>query len=104
MDEFDDYVIVPSIPKSELEQFASFFHQDWKLIFPDFHAGAEMYLSSVTNEQKYKLKEQLIQLVENHKDSDQATIKKEWLNLGAQGWQKSLNITDTLNDFVKMMK
>src|SRR5882724_9152575 len=39
-DEFpnpEDYAIVPSRLKTELEKLASWFGQDWKLIYPNFY-------------------------------------------------------------------
>jgi hypothetical protein len=41
------YRVVPSPRQSELQQLASWFHQDWKLFFPDFYTGLRIYLDNL---------------------------------------------------------
>jgi len=104
VDNIESYKVVKSEKKSELQKFAMYFHQDWKLVFPDFYTGAEMYLSSIKTEQKVLLKNQLSDFISLHRNSSPAIVKTEWLKLGAQGWQKRLNIIDTLSEFVRLME
>lgn len=104
MDDIESYRIVPSEPKSELQKFAFWFHQDWKLIFPDFHTGAEMYLSSLSPERKEVLRQALAQFIERNRDADASELIDEWVKLGAQAWQSDLDFLRTLDDFLRMMR
>ena len=88
---------------SELEKFAKWFHQDWKLVYSDFYVGARMYFSSLSLERKHELRRELREFVEAHRDKSQSAWLASWLRAGAQGWQGSLDIRETLADFVGML-
>ena len=95
------YQIAPGPRRSELEMFASFFFQDWYLIFPDFYTGVDMYISAISRKQRQILSKQLEQFVEDHKTP--AQLKQAWLNAGAQAWPPELEIVSTLRDFAKII-
>jgi hypothetical protein len=90
-------------PKNELSQFARWFHQDWKLEFENFHEGATMYFESLTPERKKLLRSELSEFLEAHPGQSGKGLKRSWLRLGAAGWQRDLDIRDTLGQFVKML-
>ena len=52
MSENSSYKIIKGKTKPELEKFAAWFHQDWALIYSDFEEGADMYIRSLTPDQK----------------------------------------------------
>jgi hypothetical protein len=95
------YKIVRTQPKSELEQFAGWFHQDWKLVFNDFYAGAEMYFATLASARKEVLREELATFLQAHSSAD--ALKRSWLRSGAQGWQENLDIRKTLAEFLRML-
>lgn len=97
------YVVVPKKNRSELQTFASWFHQDWELVFPDFYQGAKMYIDSLSTERKKVLKSELIEFINKYIGSNSSEVKRGWLSLGAQAWQSDKDIHKTLNDFVRLM-
>jgi len=91
--------VVPSKP-TELEAFASFFHQDWRLMYPNFHAGAKLYIGSLSNESKRKLRAELLNFIAGR---SARSTRKRWIALGAQAWDPDLEIVATLKSFADMI-
>jgi hypothetical protein len=94
------YKVVPSPERSELHKFASWFHQDWKLVFPDFRAGVEIYLKNLPMDGRRILADELRKFIEHNSTASSQELKQQWLELGAQGWQNSLDIHSTLDEFL----
>lgn len=104
MSTLDSYTVIkPASPKTELEQFASWFHQDWKLVFSDFYDGARMYASSLSIARKAALLRELSEFVETHHNASSSALMASWLKLGAQGWERKYDIHKTLLDFVRIL-
>ncbi len=93
---------VPKREKSELQRFASWFHQDWKLIYPDFHKGAQMYLGSLPPERRVTLKKELQIFLDQHAGGTSKSMLHAWFSLGAEAWQADLDITATFRYFVSL--
>lgn len=98
------YRVVPSPARSELQQLALWFHQDWKLLFPDFHAGLTMYLENLPAPRRVVLGRELREFVEQNRDASARALTRRWLSLGAQGWQSSLDIRSTLEEFCRIVE
>jgi CdiI immunity protein len=96
-------IVQPKVQKSELHQFASWFHQDWKLLFKNFHDGAAIYFASLPPERRAKLRLELIVFLDDHREKSIEGLKRSWLKSGAQGWQADLDIRATLGEFVRML-
>ena len=96
-------IVKDAQPRSELSQFAAWFHQDWKFVFKNFREGTLMYFQSLTPERKKALRSELSAFLEAHQDRSREDLKRSWLQAGAQGWQANLDIRDTLGEFVKML-
>ena len=88
---------------SELQKFASWFHQDWEYVYPDFYQGARMYLAPLPPERRMVLRQELQDFISENANASPVVIKKLWLQLGAQGWQSSIDIGDGLQEFLRMM-
>jgi hypothetical protein len=99
-----EYRPVAAAAKSELEQFASWFHQDWKLIFPDFYSGLKLYLDNLTPGRRQVLGDELQQFLRENSGASAEDLKRSWLRLGAQAWQASLDIRQTLEDFQRVIQ
>ena len=102
MNDIGSYRIIPSEPQTELQQFASWFHQDYELLFSNFYEGADMYLRSITLERKKVLGQELKQFIKDNQNSEREEIIEAWCGLGAQAWQEDLEVLPVLNDFVWM--
>lgn len=98
------YRVVPSTTRSELQQLALWFHQDWKLLFPDFYAGLHLYLENLPAERRVVLGRELREFVEQNRGASVQALKRRWLRLGAQGWQSSLDIHSTLAAFCRIVE
>ncbi len=86
---------------TELEQFASWFHQDWHLFFPDFHQGAAMYVVSLSAARRAALRRELAAFLEEHAGSSSKAILNRWRKLGAQAWDRDLNIKTWLTEVAR---
>jgi hypothetical protein len=99
MQDSDSFKVVQSKDLSELQQFASWFHQDWKLLFPDFYTGTEMYLKGLSSDRQATLKRELHDFLDKNKNASEKVLFKSWLDLGAQGWDSKLEIRAALLEF-----
>ena len=98
------YRVVPSPRQSELQQLASWFHQDWNLVFPDFYTGLRMYLDNLPAGRRAALGSELRRFMEQNQGASAKALKRLWLRLGAQGWQANLDIRDTLDAFWRIIE
>jgi hypothetical protein len=94
----EDYQIVGVSQHSELEQFALFFNQDWKLMFPDFYRGTKLYLESLPAARRKVLAQEFKAFLETNASASPKKLLKLWLALGAAGWQSDLDIRAGLKD------
>lgn len=85
---------VPSPAKSELQKFASWFHQDWQLFYESFDEGAGMYLQDLPEDRKHILKAELTQFLPS-------ANRRSWLKLGAQAADR--DVQTMLQRFLQMM-
>lgn len=81
------YRVVSSSPKkrSELEQFAMWFHQNWSVFFPTFEEAASAYLRQLPAERKVNLRGELAAFLEKNAAATRGGLPRGWLKLGAQG-------------------
>jgi hypothetical protein len=99
----EDYTIVPSRQKTELEKFASWFGQDWELIYPNFYEGARMYFGQLSEQRRIILRRELSEFIVKSVGLPSETIEESWFKLGAQAWQPDLVIMPVLKDFLWML-
>ena len=88
---------------SELQKFARWFHQDYSLIFDDFHAGAAMYLEKLSDANRALLRSQLASFLVSHQHDTTSAVRKAWFALGAEAWDHKLDLRTTLEEFLDMM-
>jgi hypothetical protein len=94
---------VGSHDRSELEQFAAWFHQDWDVMYPDFYEGARAYLADLSPARRGELREELEEFLGRHRHATPREMLEAWFGLGARAWQPGLDISTTLRDFLQMM-
>lgn len=99
----DEIRIVATPPRSELQKFAGWFHQDYTLFFTDFHEGARMYLADLPLERKPVLRRELLAHLETHSGASQEEMLKLWWRLGAGAWPPDLDMKKALREFTEMM-
>lgn len=87
--------------RTELEKFATFFCQDWEIMFPNFYSGAKDYFDSLPRDRRLILRKELQELVES--TSSTPCLQKAWFRLGAEAWQRDLEISAALRDFIWML-
>ena len=87
--------------RTELELFTSFFHQDFNLVGEDAYDVARRHFAGISVARRAALKSELVGLLEFRK-SKQA-LRNAWRRLGAQNWQKGLDLRTALNDFADML-
>jgi hypothetical protein len=92
------YQVVPKPERSELEQFASSFHQDFGLMKMTVHEWARKYFGTLTANRSKVLREQLQSFVAQHPGSPDS-LRKAWLAQGAQYWPRSIDLEEGLRKF-----
>ncbi len=88
---------------TELQKFARWFHQDHSLIFDDFRSGAEIYLESLRADRRMLLRSQLENFLVQHERATTAAMRKAWLALGAEAWDRELDVKSMLTLFLDIM-
>jgi hypothetical protein len=101
--DLSDYHIIPGKHQTELEKFASWFHQDWKLIYPHFYEGAKIYINDLSAERKGVLRQELLNFISTNADRRSEAVISSWCDLGADAWQSDLEILATLKDFADLL-
>jgi hypothetical protein len=89
---------VTATEPSELSQFAAWFHQDWKRAFPDFYRAVSAYLAGLSDARLSRLAVELDAFVNAHANLDESALEERWYQLGAQAWQRDLDIRAALTD------
>ena len=100
MEEFP-FEVIPTPEQSELEAFACWFHQDWRLVFSNFQSGAEMYIDSLPSERSKILATELRHFLSDNANSADSDLRQAWFSLGAEAWQRDLKIKDALRAFLE---
>jgi len=71
-----------------LEGLASWFHQDWKLIYPDIPTAARDYLQGRSATERESLRRELKMFLEAKTGRSSEQIRSAWIALGAQSWPR----------------
>jgi hypothetical protein len=104
MDKAGTYKVVATEPKTPLQKFALWFHQDWYVQYPNFHEGARMYIEQLSSKEKMALASELEAFTKQHQSNTGKGAKNAWLKLGAAHWQKELEILPTLKEWAAMAR
>ena len=87
---------------NELESFALFFHQDWKLMFSTYDELIEHYLDNIPTGQKADLIEQLSVFLKQNSDVSEEEFNENWLALGAESIDRKVSLYSRLQKQVKV--
>ena len=90
--------------KSELEKFASFFHQDFTLMFHGMLQGIEEYTEKLSADQKQALVQQLKTLLSEYSGNDNKGLIKAWFRLGAEWGERKILRENLLNTIERLEK
>lgn len=83
-------------PASELQCFARWFHQDFKLLFDNATLGAEAYIETLGQSRRQELKRELRQLLDEYRGVRGRGLEKAWFRVGAQWWDRQADLRETL--------
>jgi hypothetical protein len=93
------YTTVGPPERSELQQFAQWFHQDWKLFYADFFVGFDIYINTIDENRRFILRNQLRAFLDSYSNDSPQQLNQRWHTLGAEAWQANLDIRETLEKF-----
>jgi hypothetical protein len=79
-------VISLRTPESELEAFASFFHQDFAMEYPDIRSGVVHYLTQLDAPERAALRNELETFLLDHQGDAPEALRQAWFDLGADYW------------------
>jgi hypothetical protein len=89
--------VVPQPERSELQQFASSFHQDFGLMKMTVHEWARAYFRNLTGDRSKVLRSELHAFVADTRSPK--SLRKAWLAQGAQYWPKDVDLQESLRMF-----
>ncbi|HEY4081752.1 MAG TPA: hypothetical protein VGM81_13755 [Burkholderiaceae bacterium] len=87
-----------------LEEFASWFHQDFFVLFPNVQSGAAEYLAQLTDSQRHLLLSQLGLFVQANGRASEKAIRRAWFKLGAQAWPARGDTKALLASFLEQIR
>ena len=91
-----------NIPWTELEKFASYFHQDIIYLKEDVHEMGRQYISSLPSEKRVALKLEIADLLSKH-ESPKALLKA-WHAKGAEAWDRKVDLRSFLEGISKALE
>jgi hypothetical protein len=91
---------VPASKRTELAEFAGWFHQDTGFLFSEPIAAGKAYFSGLSAERREKLRIELAAFLEQHAESSNRSIGNAWTRLGVQWWPRHSPIGETLRELL----
>ena len=95
-------VSVPRLPP--LERFATWFHQDFKLAFPDVQSGGIVMIEQLSSAEKKLLSSELAAFLANHEGSSEKALRRAWMKLGVQYWPRRGDTKSLLTGFLNHLR
>ncbi len=89
---------------SEIEDFASFFHQDFDLMGKDPNEYAHDIFNGLSKKQKSSLRESFIQLLDENSGKKQKGLLNSWRRLGAVWWDKKIDLRATMQNWINCLE
>jgi hypothetical protein len=86
--------------QTELEMFASYFHQDFGVLHVSAEEGAQRYLKTLSIDRKAQLSSEAVRFLNQYAGKNHQSKKNAWLKLGAQWWSEE-QIIPTLEGITK---
>lgn len=83
-----------------LKRFVRFFHQDFGLLNCDPDEIALGFFRLLSIEEKVSLKKGFLELLDENPGKKQKGLRKAWLRLGAQWWDRKLDLRKSIEDWI----
>lgn len=97
-------ILVPKYgDETVLERFVSVFHQDFELFDRSPDEIATGVFRSLSVEEKVSLKNELIELLDKNPGKKQKGLLNSWFRLGAQWWDKRLDLRQSIENWVSKL-
>ncbi len=74
--------------QTELGKFASYFHQDFGILYASAEEGAHRYLNALSVERKAQLSSEVAKFLNQLPSKNHQSKRNAWLKLGAQWWNE----------------
>jgi hypothetical protein len=100
----DMHVIASSDKTSPLQNLASWFHQDFKLMGMEADDWGKEFIKSLSAAQRRTLKVELLELAAAYPGRSGKGLLNAWARLGAQSWPRSANLRDTIQLWVEALE
>ncbi len=89
---------------STIEDFASFFHQDFDLMEESPDEFAHILFKSLSDEQKKELRESFLKLLEEYPGKKQGGLVKAWYRLGAHWWDRKYDLRSIIQNWINFLE
>ena len=90
--------------RSEIEDFASFFHRDFDLMEKDPNKYAQDIFNALSKKQKTSLHKSFIQLLEENTGKKQKGLLNAWCRLGAEWWDKKIDLRASIQNWINYLE
>ena len=90
-DDPENYNLVSVRVVTGLEGLASWFHQDWKLIYPDVPTAARAYIQTLPGSERTLLRQELESFLEANSGRTAEQVREAWIALGVGSWPRGEN-------------
>jgi hypothetical protein len=90
--------------RSEIEDFASLFHQDFSLMEKDPNEYAKEIFSVLSKKQKSSLRESFIKLLKENSGKKQKGLINSWRRLGAVWWDNKIDLRATMQNWINYLE
>jgi hypothetical protein len=97
--------VVPRPPPSALAELASWFGQDFELIFPDLDVVgvARIHFRQLTAAKAVVLRGELLEFLRKHSEQPPGVLTRLWVKQGVQYWPRGLDTRATLKMFLDIL-
>lgn len=99
----DEYEVVSVRTPSGVRALASWFHQDWKLVYPDAPTAARVYIQGLSSSERALLRRELKAFLEANSGKSAEEVREAWLALGAGSWPKDGSTVATLTAILETL-
>lgn len=92
----DEYEVISVRTPSGVRALASWFHQDWRLVYPDVPTAAGAYIGGLSDSERALLRRELAAFLDANSGKSPEQVREAWLAVGAGSWPRHESTVATL--------
>ncbi|WP_145973445.1 contact-dependent growth inhibition system immunity protein [Candidatus Phaeomarinobacter ectocarpi] len=96
-------IVLVTHQRTEIEKFASFFHQDWRYIYDSADKARADYLKQVGERQRQILEREIRAFLLAQSGNGSQAVLKAWCKLGVNNWDPKVQVKPWLNGALEVI-